>query len=84
MSSLETVREILDLHGKLAVPADSLDTDDDLHAAGMSSHASVNVMLALEDALDVEFPDELLTKATFSTIGTIRTALDGLLEKVDA
>ena len=38
-------------------------TRADLYAAGMTSHASVNVMLALEDAFDIEFPDELLTKS---------------------
>lgn len=68
----------LDAHGKLAVPAASLDADADLHAAGMTSHASVNVMLSIEDALDIEFPDELLTKATFSTIGSISAAVNSL------
>jgi acyl carrier protein len=35
-------------------------------------------MLALEDAFDIEFPDELLTKHTFSTLSTIRDAVAGL------
>lgn len=80
MSVVETVQRILDLHAKMTVPASGLALDDDLYAAGMTSHASVNVMLAVEDAFEIEFPDELLTKATFCTIGSITCAVQGLLE----
>ena len=47
----------------------------------MTSHASVNVMLALEDAFDIEFPDALLTKHTFCTVATIRDAVSTLQEQ---
>ena len=74
------VRRVLDTHAKLRVPAADLAEDADLYAAGMTSHASVNVMLAVEDAFEVEFPDSLLTKTTFCSIGAIRCAVEGLLE----
>jgi acyl carrier protein len=83
MTSADDIRRVLDAHAKLRVPAASVGPDDDLYAAGMTSHASVNVMLALEDAFDIEFPDELLTKTTFCTIFAIGAALDTLLP-VDA
>ena len=70
-----TIRSILDTHGRLATPASSLRADDDLYQKGLSSHASVNVMLAIEDAFDVEIPDSLLTRATFRTIESIAGAL---------
>lgn len=35
-------------------------------------------MLALEDAYDFEFPDELLVKSTFESIAAIRNALASL------
>ena len=38
----------------------------------MTSHASVNVMLALEDAFDIEFPESMLKKSTFESIAAIR------------
>ena len=57
------------------MPATSIKKDDDLYQKGLSSHASVNVMLALEDAFDVEIPDTLLTRATFRTIESIEDAL---------
>ena len=65
-------------HGRLPVPADSLGEGDDLYAAGMTSHASISVMLGLEDAFDVEFPDRMLTREVFSSIASIRAALDEL------
>ncbi|MCU1409609.1 MAG: Aminoacyl carrier protein [Rhodoglobus sp.] len=80
MSAVDTVRRVLDTHGKLKTPAGALTEDDDLYAAGMTSHASVNVMLAVEDAFDIEFPDELLTKTTFCSIRSISSAVEGLLE----
>jgi acyl carrier protein len=76
----ETVRRVLDTHAKLTVPADTLAPDADLYAAGMTSHASVNVMLAVEDAFEVEFPDALLTKSTFCSIGAISSAVESLLD----
>ena len=47
----------------------------DLHAAGLTSHATVSLMLAIEEAFDVEFPDRLLRRRTFSSIDAIAEAL---------
>ena len=72
------IRTVLAQHGKLAQDAASLADGADLYQAGMTSHASVNVMLALEGEFDVEFPDHLLTRAVFASIASIRAALDEL------
>lgn len=80
MSATDTVRRVLDAHARLTTPVDSLADDADLYAAGMTSHASVNVMLAIEDAFEIEFPDDLLTKSTFCSITSISGAVEGLLE----
>jgi acyl carrier protein len=69
------VREIVKEHGRLAVDVDTLADDDSLYEAGMTSHASVNVMLALEDAFEVEFPDEMLKRSVFESVGSISAAL---------
>ena len=42
----------------------------------MTSHASVNVMLALEDTFDIEFPESMLRKSTFESVTAIATALE--------
>lgn len=74
----DKIRSVLLEHGKLAVDLASLSDSDDLYSAGMTSHASVNVMLALEDAFDIEFPDAMLRKSTFGSVAAIRDALTTL------
>lgn len=74
----EKILAVLAEHGRLPVPPASLGERDDLYAAGMTSHASISVMLGLEDAFDVEFPDRMLTREVFSSIASIRAALDEL------
>lgn len=73
--STRRIREVLADHGRLPVDVGQLSDDDDLFQAGMTSHASVNVMLALEDAFDVEFPEAMLRKSTFASIGALCRAL---------
>jgi acyl carrier protein len=73
-----TIRNVLNQDGKLPVDISTLSDDADLYQAGLTSHASVNVMLALEDEFDVEFPDELLRKSTFESVTSIRSALTSL------
>lgn len=70
---LEDIRAVLRNHGQLPVDIDTLDIHDDLYSAGMTSHASVNVMLALEDKFDIEYPDDLLSRASFATMSMILT-----------
>jgi acyl carrier protein len=72
------IRSILKEHGRLSKDADTLDDDGDLYQAGMTSHASVNVMLALEGEFDVEFPDAMLKRSVFESVATIRAAIDEL------
>ncbi|MGH9018118.1 MAG: acyl carrier protein [Acidimicrobiales bacterium] len=73
------IREILSEHARLPVDMADLDNDADLYQAGMTSHASVSVMLALEDAFDIEFPEAMLRKATFESVSAISAALSTLV-----
>ena len=72
------IRRVLGEHARLPVDANTLPDDADLFAAGMTSHASVNLMLALEDAFDVEFPDRMLTRGVFDSVSAIAAAIDEL------
>ncbi|MGB2875130.1 MAG: acyl carrier protein [Gaiellaceae bacterium] len=74
----DQIRTIIKEHGRLPVEIESLPDDADLFLAGMSSHASVNVMLALEDAFDIEFPDRMLKRSVFESVASIRAALEEL------
>ncbi len=69
------IRTTLADHGKLMVPVDGLGDDTDLYDSGLTSMSTVTVMLALEDAYDVEFPESMLSRRTFSSIGAIESAL---------
>jgi acyl carrier protein len=73
------IRDILSEHARLPVEMDALDDNADLYQAGMTSHASVSVMLALEDAFDIEFPESMLRKSTFESVSAISAALTSLV-----
>ena len=74
----DEIRAIIGDHGRLPVDVASLGPDEDLYQAGMTSHASVNVMLALEDHFDIEFPDRMLKRSVFESIRSIEGALSEL------
>jgi acyl carrier protein len=78
MAINDDIRTILKEHGRLAVDASTLQDESDLYQAGLTSHASVNVMLALEGAFDVEFPDRMLRRGVFARMSTIRAAIEEL------
>ncbi len=74
----DEIRQILNEHGRLSLDTAMLAPDADLYQAGMTSHASVNVMLALEDHFDVEFPDAMLKPSVFESIAAIEIAVNEL------
>ncbi len=75
----EDIRSILAEHGRLPVDTRTLDAGADLYQVGLTSHASVSVMLALEEHFDLEFPPEMLRKRTFASVRSIEEALTSLL-----
>jgi acyl carrier protein len=75
------IRRVLREHARLPVDVDRVPDDADLFQAGMSSHASVNVMLALEDTFDVEFPDRMLKRSVFESVTGIAAAIGEIREE---
>ena len=74
----DQIREIIAEHGRLSTDVASLGETDDLYAAGLTSHASVSLMPAVEDAFDIEFPESLLKRSTFGSIAAINDAVTEL------
>ncbi|MEO8029563.1 MAG: acyl carrier protein [Gemmatimonadota bacterium] len=74
----EIIRQVVGEHARLATDVSTLGDDADLYQAGMTSHASVNLMLALEDRFDVEFPERMLRRRAFESIAAIRAAIEEL------
>ena len=69
------IRDLVAQYGGLGAEAATLADDADLYEAGLASFASVQLMMGLEDAFEVEFPERLLTRRTFSSIDAIAAAL---------
>ena len=69
------IRQVLADHARLPVDVEAVSDGADLFQAGMTSHASVNVMLALEDSFDIEFPDSMLRRSVFESIDAIADAI---------
>lgn len=74
----EEVRTVVGEYGRLSVDVSVLSDDSSLYEAGMTSHASVNVMLGLENAFDIEFPDRMLRRSVFETLGAMQAAIEEL------
>ncbi|HEX4150269.1 MAG TPA: acyl carrier protein, partial [Pirellulales bacterium] len=65
------IREILTRQGCLPGDIGSLGDDSDLYAAGLTSLATVGLMLALEDRFEIEFPERMLGRGTFRSVAAI-------------
>ena len=77
--STDRIRNLITEHGRLAVDVSSLRDEDDLYRAGLTSHASVNLMLAIEDEFEIEFPEALLRRKTFESVAAINDAVSTLV-----
>jgi len=75
----DEVRRIVATHVHLVVDVSTLNDHDDLFSVGMSSFASVKLVLALEGAFDIEFPENMLRRNTFESLAAIRVAISELV-----
>ena len=62
-------------HARLSVDIDGLSDEADLYAAGLTSHATVSLMVALEDHFGVEFPERMLRRRSFESVASISAAI---------
>ena len=75
----EPIRAIVAQHARLSADINALTDDSDLYQAGLTSLTTVNLMLALEDHFDIEFPDKMLGRKTFESIRSLSEAIEELL-----
>jgi len=73
------VRNVLASHAQLRVGLEQLEDQHSLYDAGMTSRASVSVMLGLEGEFDIEFPDAMLRRDVFESVAAISQAVSTLL-----
>ena len=78
---LDIVRELIEEHGRLPISAATLADDQDLYASGLTSFAAVQLMLAIEERFDVEFPEAMLNRRSFASVDAIAGCLHALSAK---
>lgn len=78
---IERIRALLARNAMIPCDIGTLSDDANLYDAGLSSFASVQMMLAIEEEFDIELPEELLTRRTFSSIANIAAAVSDLTRK---
>jgi acyl carrier protein len=74
----DRIQQIVYEHARLGCDMKVIDHSTDLYRAGMTSHASVVLMLALENEFGLEFPDSMLSRDVFESIDTIANAIETL------
>jgi len=80
IDNIGKIRALLKANGRLSIDVATLANDSDLYQAGLTSLATVGLMLSLEDGFDVEFPDSMLSRKTFGSIDSIADAIEELQE----
>jgi acyl carrier protein len=76
----DRIRKVVKNHAGLKTPLEDLKDTTDLYRAGMSSHSSVLLMIALENEFALEFPDGMLSRDVFENIETIANAVESVLQ----
>ncbi len=84
MITSHDIRETLGGIESLSGVVDRLSDDDDLFDKGLCSFGSVQLMLALEERFNIEFPDHLLNRKSFATIRAIRSTVTTIVQPVSA
>lgn len=75
----QAIRDIIIQHGRLPGGGAHLTDETDLYGAGLTSLATVGVMLALEEHFDIEFPESKLNRATFRSVSALAALITELV-----
>ena len=74
----ERIQKIVKDNAGLGAGFEQIDHSTNLYRAGMTSYASVVLMIALENEFSIEFPDGMLSRSVFESIDSIATAIESL------
>jgi acyl carrier protein len=76
----DRIRTIVKDNVRIGLPLSALEDSTPLYQAGMTSYASVQLMLALENEFSLEFPDVMLSREVFESIDSIANAIEIVLQ----
>ena len=74
------VKEVLKEHLELENPIEKLGIEEDLVVKGMNSIKFLKVIVALEEALDIDIDEEELNIENFRTISSIISTIEKISE----
>ena len=75
---IDRIRTLLAQNPMIPIDVEAISDSANLYDAGLTSFASVQLMLAIEEEFDIEFPEDKLTRRTFSSIGNTAAAVSEL------
>ena len=78
---MEEIRNIVIETAQLPMNAQQISDNMDLDEAGITSLGRMNVILALEDRLQINFPDDMMTRNNFSSITAVSKTVKSVLSK---
>jgi acyl carrier protein len=74
----QRIQKIVKENAGLGPASEQVNDSSNLYQAGMTSYASVALMIALENEFDLEFPDGMLSRNVFESIDSIANAIESL------
>jgi len=74
----ERIQKLVKDNAGLGAGFEQIDHSTNLYRAGMTSYASVVLMIALENEFSIEFPDGMLSRSVFESIDSIAAAIESL------
>lgn len=78
-SIISQLKDCMVEHLRLVNHASEIGDEADLTSLGLDSMAATNLMIDIEDAFDVQFPDEMLTPETFHSAASLAQAVGMLV-----
>lgn len=76
--SFEQIRALVLQHARLSCEPEKVTPDANLYELGLTSLTTVNLMLAVEEHFDIEFPQRMLGRKTFESIRALSESLESL------
>ncbi|BBB95335.1 acyl carrier protein [Bradyrhizobium japonicum] len=78
---IDRIRALLEQQPMISLDFSTITDDTNLYDAGLTSFATVQVMLALEEEFNIEFPEAMLTRRTFSSLSNVADAVSRLTQQ---
>ncbi len=79
--AIKTILRLVEEKATLAKPTDELTLNCDLYRAGMKPFEAIQLMLALEEEFEIEFPTKMLNRQSMSSLEAIRSCIEEVQEK---